>query len=266
MSKKKRKDKEKRRRKHTRVIDTFTGPLERPTLLWLAAHMPRWVTPDKLSGFSFLGALLTSAGYVFSRQNSLWLWPAALGFVIHWFGDSLDGTVARYRHIERPRYGFFIDHSLDAFSTTLILFSLGVSPYMRFEIAAVALAGYLLLSIYAVLTTYVADEFKISYAYLGPTEVRIIAIACSIVVYFNGTRFVHLFGGVFTFYELITLGLIVLFYTAFILSSANQAIILSKKEPTPSEPAHSPPLVSLNPSPKASEKKSMVEGKLPSQH
>lgn len=250
--KKEKKEKVKRSRKHTRIIDTLTGQLERPTLRWLAAHLPAWVTPDMLTGFGFFGALLTAVSFVLSNQNSAWLWLASLGFVINWYGDSLDGTLARYRHIERPRYGYFLDHCLDALSTTLIFFGLGLSPYVRFEIAAVALAGYLLLSIYAVLATYVADEFKISYAYLGPTEIRIIAILCNTVVFYNDAPFVRLLGGFFTFYELIILGLIVLFYAAFILSSADQGARLAKIEPAGGMPA-ALPSNSHHPSPQPSQ-------------
>lgn len=214
--------------KHKRVIDSITGPLERRVLIWLANHMPAWVTPDTLTAVGFTGTLIVAIGFILSNQTKDMLWLTCAGFIINWFGDSLDGTLARVRHIERPRYGFFIDHSLDAMSVTLIFFSLGASPYVRFGIAAVALVGYLLLSIYTSLSTYVTAEFKISYIYLGPTEVRIIAIISCIWVYFNGTRFIHLLFGDFTFYELVTLILTVLFYLVFLLSTKNQAVHLAQ--------------------------------------
>jgi archaetidylinositol phosphate synthase len=222
--------KERAPRAHTRVIDTLTGPSERRVLRWLAAHLPAWVTPDHLTALSFFAGVVIAASYVLSRQNPIFLWLAIAGFILNWFGDSLDGTLARYRHIERPRYGFFIDHSVDALSEILIFFSIGLTIFVRFEIASVALVGYLALSLYTALSTYAASEFKISYAYLGPTEIRLIAMLATAWVYFNPTRFVNLLGGKFSFFELVTLGLIILFYSAFILSTAGQAIRLAQAD------------------------------------
>jgi len=216
--------------KHTRVIDTFTGWLERRILHWLAAHLPAWVTPDMLTFLSLVGAITAAASYLLCGKAPDLLWLACLGFVINWFGDSLDGTLARYRRIERPRYGFFVDHSVDAVCTTLIFYGLSVTAFIRFDIAMVSLVGYLLLTIYTCLSTYTVDEFKISYAYLGPTEIRLIAVICSIVTYFNPQRFVHLPFGDYTFFELIMLALIVLFYSAFILSTVGQTTRLARED------------------------------------
>lgn len=225
----KRKSKEPRT-KHERVIDTFTGRLERKTLNILASRLPAWVTPDMLTGVSFASAVAIAASYAFSGQTPWLLWAACVGFVINWFGDSLDGTLARYRHIERPRYGYFLDHSVDAISETMIFLGIGFSGYVRMEISLVALVGYLLVSLYTALSIYVTGQFKISYAYLGPTEIRLIAILASVWVYFDGSRFVALPFGNFTFFELITLGLIVLFYSAFLFSTIGQIVRLSRAD------------------------------------
>ncbi len=215
---------------HTRVIDTLTGPAERRLLRWLAAHTPAWVKPDLLTGLGFAGAALTGISYILSKQWPVFLWVAILGFIVNWYGDSLDGTLARFRGIERPRYGYFIDHSVDAINETFIFIGIGLSSYVRFEIALIALVGYLLVTLYATLSTYAASEFKISYAFLGPTEIRLIAIGCSIWVYFNSSRFVQLPFGEFTFFELIVLGLIILFYAAFLFSTAGQAYRLARSD------------------------------------
>ena len=126
---------------HQRVNDILLGPLERPALQWLAGHMPAWMNPDILTGIGMLGAAVVFAGYTLSNAHPAYLWLANLGFVINWFGDSLDGTLARYRHIERPKYGFFIDHTMDALSEVLVVAGLGLSPYVSFEIAMLALVG-----------------------------------------------------------------------------------------------------------------------------
>jgi phosphatidylglycerophosphate synthase len=173
---------------HHRVNDILLGPLERPALQWLSAHMPAWVTPDLCTAFGVLGALVTSTGYLLSNldRNSLWL--ATFGFIVNWFGDSLDGTLARYRHIERPRYGFFIDHTTDAVCQALIFFGLGLTPYVSFNIACIALIGYYMLGTLVYVRTCVVGEFKISYGRLGPTEIRVIAVLLNTSIYFIGQR------------------------------------------------------------------------------
>lgn len=124
-----------------------------------------------------IGAGMTFAGYAASNIGSLWLLLAIAGYVVQWFGDSMDGSLARYRRIERPSYGYFIDHSCDGLATLLILAGIGVSPFVTMNIAMVALAGYLLLSIHAYLSARVLGEFKLSYLSAGPTELRLVLIA-----------------------------------------------------------------------------------------
>jgi len=215
---------------HKRVIDTLTGPVERRMLRWLAVRLPGWVKPDMLTGAGFAGALIISASYILAKQAPGFLWLAVAGFGLNWFGDSLDGTLARFRGIERPRYGYFLDHSMDALNEMLIFFGLGMSSYVHFEIAAIALVGYLLLTLYSSLSTYVAGEFKLSYAYLGPTEVRLIAVIASIWAFFDGPRLVQVFFGSFTVTELIVLGLIVMFFSTFFVSTAGQALRLDRED------------------------------------
>ena len=114
--------------------------------------MPAWMSPDLLTLIGILGAVIIFAGYALTKVNSIFVWLASIGFVVNWFGDSLDGTLARYRKIERPKYGFFVDHTVDAFSQLLIFVGLGLSIYVSFSVAALALTGYLLMIITAVLT------------------------------------------------------------------------------------------------------------------
>jgi phosphatidylglycerophosphate synthase len=173
-------------RTHERVNDILLGPLERPALQWLASHLPAWVTPDIMTATGVLGAFVIFAGYGLSNTNHNFLWLASLGFVINWFGDSLDGTLARYRHIERPVYGFFVDHILDSISEVLIFLGLGLTPYINFNNACLCLIAYLLLSVLVFIRTYVSGEFKISYSKLGPTEIRVIAILLNSFMFFIG--------------------------------------------------------------------------------
>jgi archaetidylinositol phosphate synthase len=188
--------------KHYRVNDILLGPIERPALRWLAAHMPAWVTPDMCTVAGIIGAIVVFTGYVLSIFHPAFLWLASLGFLINWFGDSLDGTLARYRRIERPIYGFFIDHTVDAIDEVIIFLGLGLSPYVSFSIACLALIGYLLLSVLIFVRTCVVGEFKISYGRLGPTEIRFLAILLNTIMFFVGVREVMLALGPFGPYTL----------------------------------------------------------------
>jgi archaetidylinositol phosphate synthase len=173
---------------HRRVNDILLGPLERPTLRWLAAHMPDWVTPDTCTVVGVLGSLWVSASYILTLYDRNFLWLASVGFVINWLGDSLDGNLARHRRIERPVYGFFVDHTLDAFSVSIILLGLGLTPYVSFDIACLTLIAYLLLCVLVFVRTSAVGEFKISYSRLGPTEFRVFAVLLNIMMYFGGVQ------------------------------------------------------------------------------
>lgn len=130
-----------------------------------------------LTLFGMAGALLVFLGYTLSNLAEHWLWLSIAGYVVQWFGDSTDGSLARFRQIERPRYGYFLDHSCDGLATTLVVVGIGLSPYVSIEVALVALAGYLLLSIHAFLSVRVLGELKLSYLNAGPTELRFVLIA-----------------------------------------------------------------------------------------
>jgi len=173
---------------HRRVNDILLGPLERPTLKWLAAHMPAWVTPDTCTAVGVLGSLWVTASYILTMYDRNFLWLASLGFVINWLGDSLDGTLARHRRIERPIYGFFVDHTIDAFSVSIIVLGLGLTPYVNFTVASLTLIAYLLLSVLVFVRTSAVGEFKISYSKLGPTEIRVFAVLLNIAMYFGGVQ------------------------------------------------------------------------------
>lgn len=204
---------------HKRVNDILFGPLERPALQWLAAHAPAWMTPDKLTAIGTAGAALIFISYLASRFNPAFLWLASLGFLINWYGDSLDGTLARYRKIQRPKYGFFVDHTVDAFNETLIVLGLGLTTYVTFSVASLALIGYLMLSVYVYVRTYVEGVFQISYGKLGPTEVRVILVVLNTLMFFFGAPKIDLPFGRFTLYDLPVFLIALVLLTLFVVSS-----------------------------------------------
>lgn len=170
----------------TRVQQNLLATSERRLLNWLCARLPQFVVPDHLTTLSLVGAAVIFAGYAASAIDPRWLLAAIAGFFIHWFGDSLDGSLARYRGIERPRFGYFIDHSADALGTLLIVVGIGVSPYVRLDVSLLALAGYYLLSIHAFLAVRVVGELKLSYAAAGPTELRLVLIVMTLAMFAIG--------------------------------------------------------------------------------
>ena len=215
---------------HQRINDILLAPIEKPALQWLVARMPSWVNPDILTAIGILGAVLICCGYCLSNIYSEFLWLASLGFVVNWFGDSLDGNLARYRQIERPKYGFFVDHTVDSFNEVLIVLGLGLSPYVSFNIACLGLIGYLLMSILVYIRTYVNGVFQLSYGKFGPTEVRVILILLNTIMYFVGIPNVLLPWGLNTIYDLpiaIIAAILVVLYT---LGSIKEAIALAKLE------------------------------------
>lgn len=169
-----------------RIQQNLLAKGERRLLNWICPRLPMWVTPDKLTGFGTFGAVVVFLGYAFSEWSVHTLWFAILGYVIQWFGDSLDGSLARWRKIERPKYGYFIDHSVDGLVILLIMAGIGWSPYVRMDVALFALAGYLLLSIHAYLGARVLGEFKLSYMFGGPTELRFVLIGLTLAMMYFG--------------------------------------------------------------------------------
>ena len=150
---------------------------ERRLLRAIAARLPQGVTSDHLTVLGMFGALGVAAAYVLSRLSPGWLWAASACLAVQWLGDSLDGTVARVRGAERPRYGYYLDHVVDAGSTALIGLGLGLSPYVNPCVALGVVIVYLALSINVYLEANVFAVFRLAYSRLGPTEVRILLIA-----------------------------------------------------------------------------------------
>jgi phosphatidylglycerophosphate synthase len=149
---------------------------EKRVLRTLARRLPRWVLPDDLTVIGVLAALGICAAYQLSNDDPGWLWVASALLVVHWLGDSLDGTLARVRGIQRPRYGYYLDHLVDAFSTAAIGLGLGLSPYMLLSVGALLVVAYLILSINVYLESQAFGRFSIGYGLIGPTEVRILLV------------------------------------------------------------------------------------------
>lgn len=215
---------------HKRVNDILLGPLERPLLKWFVKHTPSRVTPDMLTGLGAAAAVLIFVSYWLTNYHPAFLWLASFGFILNWFGDSLDGNLARYRNIERPKYGYFIDHTVDAFSELLVGFGIGLSPYVRFDLALLALISYLLMSVLVYITTYVKGVFKISYSKIGPTEIRVVLILANTLIFFIGNPKIEIGLGLLTIYDHIAILFASVLFIVFIVFTLKQASEIAKSE------------------------------------
>jgi archaetidylinositol phosphate synthase len=207
---------------------------EKRLLRWMAARLPRWILPDDLTALGVLAALGIAVAYQLANESLDWLWVASALLVVQWFGDSLDGTLARVRGIERPTYGYYLDHLVDAIATAAIGIGLGLSPLMLLSIGTLIVVAYLILSINVYLESFAFNRFSIGYGYVGPTEIRLILIALNTVVALGaGLDFVFV-DLELTVFDLIGLGIAGTMITLLVGRALRNLRELAKKEPSAS--------------------------------
>ncbi len=170
-----------------REQSSFLAPLEKRLLLRLAGAAPDWMTPDHFTLIGFGAMFLAGCCYWLAHLNRWALAGVIACLAVNWVGDSLDGTLARVRNRQRPRYGFYVDHMTDAFGTTFLLGGMGLSGYMSPMVAAGLLVVYLLLSVQSYLATYALGTFRLSYWKFSPTELRLLLVAGNIALFFSPT-------------------------------------------------------------------------------
>src|SRR5215469_9000699 len=182
-----------------RVQQALTANIERRTLRWLAARTPARISPDHLTALGFVSQLLAGLSYALARWHKYALVMATIFIVLNWFGDSLDGTLARFRQRQRPRYGFYVDHMCDTFGSVFLMCGLAASGYLHWQVAVGMLVAFLVLSIESYLTTYTLGKFRMSYALFGPTEIRILLMIGNIALIFRPHA--HLMGHEFLLFD-----------------------------------------------------------------
>jgi archaetidylinositol phosphate synthase len=178
---------------------SMLAKVEKKALLWLAAQMPAWINSDHLTALGFLAQCAAGVGYMMSSRNMLWLHGVNLLLILNWFGDSLDGTLARHRNRLRPRYGFYVDHICDTFGGLFLMGGLALSGLMSPGIAWGMLIAFYLISIQVYLATFSIGQFKLSHGFFGPTEIRVLLIVGNLAL-FKYKR-VHLAGSEFFLFD-----------------------------------------------------------------
>ena len=201
-----------------RVQESWTAVPERRVLLWLAERMPTPIGPDHLTALGLASQMGAGVCYAVAARNRYALLGVIACLTLNWLGDSLDGTLARVRRCQRPRYGFYIDHIVDSFGALALMGGLTLSGYMQPWIAIGLLVAFLLLSIQSYLATHALGEFHLSFWRFGPTELRILLAIGNLALLWKPV--VHLLGGEYRLFDvggvvgLVGMSSMLVFFTA----------------------------------------------------
>lgn len=224
----------------TRIQTSILNGIEKKALVAMASRMPSWVTSDMLTWLGLVGAVIAAFGYALSDHNLAWLWLTYAGIILNWFGDSLDGTLARVRQTQRPVYGFYLDHNMDGITLTIVCIGIGLSGMLHFAIAMLVLVVYLLLSIYVYIVIDLKGEHKLTYGKMGPTEFRLIVIILTMIYHFVPS--VHNYAKVTTFlgqpvvigmFDYFASGVFVILAVIYITTLVKDGLAFAKQDPLP---------------------------------
>jgi phosphatidylglycerophosphate synthase len=183
----------------TRQLNSVLAPLEKRALVWLAERMPRRINSDHLTVLALVAMFGAGLSYWWASVTPLGLLAATACLAVNWFGDSLDGTLARVRHCQRPRYGFYVDHVIDTFGIAFLIGGMSLSGYMSPGVAAVLLITYFMVAAEVYLATHVLGTFRMSFLKVGPTELRILLAVGNAVAMVKPTS--HLAGHEFLLFD-----------------------------------------------------------------
>jgi len=221
-----------------RIQTSFLNGIEKKILVAIANKLPTWVTSDMLTFVGFLGAIIIATGFALSNLNLNWLWLTCFGLFVNWYGDSLDGSLARVRGTQRKTYGFYIDHNVDVINETIMFVGAGTSPLVNMSFAMLALIAYFMLSVYVYINCHLKGEHKLTYAGLGPTEFRIIvAIVCILFMYIpwlsEWKKDIVLFHNQFSvgLFDYITVAIALLIFGFYLVSFFKDAAYFRKIDP-----------------------------------
>ncbi len=227
-------------KKAERIQTSILNGVERKALVWLAGRQPKWVVSDTLTAIGTLGAIMIGAGYILCGVNINCLWLSCLGFVVNWYGDSLDGTLARVRKTQRPIYGYYLDHTVDCINEAFMFIGIGLSCLMRLDLALMIFVVYLCLTVNVSVNAHLKSEFRLTYAKLGPTEFRVIAILLTSLFIFieplrSFTTAVTVFGNKLELKALDVAGIVILaaLIIIYLVTVIKDAMWYAKMDPMP---------------------------------
>jgi archaetidylinositol phosphate synthase len=215
-----------------RVNQALTASLEKRALLWMAHRAPRWLTSDQLTALGFIAQIAAGAAYALSHTNRYFLLAVNLCLVLNWFGDSMDGTLARIRCQQRPRFGFYMDHMVDILGATALMCGLGLSGLAHWPIAVAMLVAFLLLSSESYLATYTLSRFQLSQGIFGPTEIRILLIIGNLAL-LHHSPYATVFGHKMLLFDLGGAIAVICMFVMVIALTARHTAQLYREEPLP---------------------------------
>jgi len=212
------------------VNTAITANAEEKAKEYICPRLPEWMNPDHLTVIGIFGVLISSIGFILGFFNRVWLLLVPLGLIINWFGDSFDGSIARYRKRTRPNYGYYIDKIVD--SVVIIMFALGIglSGFVKIEIALLLAAVYLAMMMHVDLVVHVQNKAQNSFGMFGPTEIRIIGILFTAVMYFVPVTYYNIYGHYLTQYDFGVFGLTVIMFLVLIVNIFRKGIELHKQD------------------------------------
>ena len=212
-----------------RAINTaITGKAEEKAKKWICPRIPQWINSDHLTILGYIGILITSIGMILGFVNRLYVTLVPLGLLINWFGDSFDGSIARYRNKGRPKYGYYIDKIVDSVAVITLALGFGLSGFIKIEISLLFACIYLALMSHVDLVVHVQGESRNAFGLFGPTEIRIIGVFFSIYIFFSKVIYFNIWGNHWTQFDLGMLILILIMAMILIVSIIKKGIELNK--------------------------------------
>lgn len=191
------------RGKEQQAINTaITGKAEEKAKEWICPRIPKWVSPDMLTVLGYIGMVITGLGFVFGFFNKWYILLIPFGLLVNWFGDSFDGSIARYRKKGRPKYGYYIDKIVDSVAVITLALGIGLSGFFKIEIALLFASLYLALMSHVDLVTHVQGQNRNAFGLIGPTEIRIVGALFSIYMFFSRVHYFNIHGYVLTQYDI----------------------------------------------------------------
>lgn len=217
------------RGKEQQAINTaITGKAEEKAKEWICPRIPNWVSPDMLTVLGYIGMVITGLGFVFGFFNRWYILLIPFGLLVNWFGDSFDGSIARYRKKGRPKYGYYIDKIVDSVAVITLALGIGLSGFFKIEIALLFASLYLALMSHVDLVTHVQGQNRNAFGLIGPTEIRIIGALFSIYMFFSKIYYLDFHGYILTQYDIGLFAMSVLMAGVLFVSIIKKGIELHK--------------------------------------
>lgn len=212
------------------VNTAITANIEEKSKEIICPRIPKWMKPDHLTAIGVIGTVLASVGFVLGFFNRVWLLLVPAGLIINWFGDAFDGSIARYRKKTRPNYGYYIDKIIDAVAMIIFALGIGLSGFVKIEIALLLAVMYLAMMMHVDLVVHVENKAQNSFGIFGPTEIRIIGILVTAIMFFVPVQYYDIYGHFLTQYDFAIFGLSVIMFLVLITSIIRKGIQLHRED------------------------------------